>query len=302
MNTNELQNNYLEKLKDIHKNFSLSTGLTSVIIYKNGRILSEHKTANTFCNRFTFDRNNKYIQNVIINQLHLIQQKFINLITNAIKVGKKDATVIIQLKRIDESLLIAVIDEGSGINDADKEKITNFSLRSENPFIRGKDAARCIGGGLGFYIAAKTILAHKWKPLEINNRSDKKGCVVSFLIPNIKECPHEIIVIDDEVRVLEEVRNYLQRESYTVKTFNTIEAADAYILRSARENKISLIIVDVMNNNAGLISAENWNSRFGCRILLISNRQNINSKFPFILKPFGENRFIDEFNHALKGK
>ncbi len=56
MKTIELQSdnykNGFKRLKSIHKSFCLATGLNSIIIDRNGKIISEHKRSYTFCNRF----------------------------------------------------------------------------------------------------------------------------------------------------------------------------------------------------------------------------------------------------------
>lgn len=54
-----MKNLYLEKILEIHKSFCLITGLNSIIIDKNGEILSAQSPSYTFCNRFiSLNKNN----------------------------------------------------------------------------------------------------------------------------------------------------------------------------------------------------------------------------------------------------
>lgn len=217
---------------------------------------------------------------------------FFNLITNAIKFGNDGAHVIIKLEKLDNSLVINIIDEGLGIIENDKKKIFE-------PFERGTRSNNIVGGGLGLYIVNRLISAHKWNPLNIENNKIN-GCTVSFSIPNPEKCPYEILVIDDEAFVRNNVRNHLNELHYTVVLHNDIPNAETYI----RDNydKIKLIIIDAMGNDAGINAARDWNNKYGYKIILISQRLHFRDTlagFPFIKKPIDKRRLLNTVEQEL---
>ena len=75
-----------------------------------------------------------------------------NLITNAIQSynGKKDESVILSTKKVDNNLIISVSDHGSGMTDEVKEKLFKSMITT-----KGKN-----GTGLGMFMSYSTIKGH----------------------------------------------------------------------------------------------------------------------------------------------
>lgn len=84
-----------------------------------------------------------------------ITQVMENLVSNAIKYGKKGGEVIIRFYDLDEQIIVEVNDDGPGISDEHLHRVFERFFRAD------KSRARTIGGtGLGLSIVKNIIEAH----------------------------------------------------------------------------------------------------------------------------------------------
>jgi two-component system, OmpR family, sensor histidine kinase CiaH len=86
----------------------------------------------------------------------MIQMMANNLIDNAIKYSTKNSLVKVIATENNQKIQFKVIDEGKGIDPANKEKIFEKFFRAES---NGVKAAK--GTGLGLYLSKKIIQQHK---------------------------------------------------------------------------------------------------------------------------------------------
>jgi PAS domain S-box-containing protein len=103
----------------------------------------------------------------------LIGDVFANLVSNAIKYGAPNTCIVLRLESVRDTWLISVADRGSGIAEADKERIFNRFERI------GKQAAA--GTGLGLTIAAQVVAMHAGKIWVEDN--PQGGCVFRVQLP-----------------------------------------------------------------------------------------------------------------------
>lgn len=81
-----------------------------------------------------------------------------NLIDNALKYSFENKQIVVQLKRSDADILLAVKDSGCGISATDKEKIFSKFFRAGN-----EETRRSKGTGLGLYIVSYIVKNHHAK-------------------------------------------------------------------------------------------------------------------------------------------
>jgi signal transduction histidine kinase len=108
-----------------------------------------------------------------------IAQVLVNLIGNAIKFTDA-GEVSVRASTSDESLLVAVRDTGSGISEADQERIFDEFQQADSSLIRRKG-----GTGLGLSIAKRIIEMHGgciWVESALG-----EGSTFSFTLPTSKE-------------------------------------------------------------------------------------------------------------------
>jgi signal transduction histidine kinase len=91
----------------------------------------------------------KFIPHLIKGDAELLKQVFMNIILNAVHAMPEGGTIEIRMETEGHSLKVSIVDEGSGIDKADMEKIFD-------PFFSTKDR----GTGLGLAIAQKIMLSH----------------------------------------------------------------------------------------------------------------------------------------------
>lgn len=108
-------------------------------------------------------------------QESLLNQIIQNLLQNALKFTPTGKKVILTSHHNDEGLLIEVIDEGCGIDDA----VDLFA-----PFMRQGSKS---GAGLGLFLA-KSAADALGGQLSIKNRDDDKGAVASLLLRSKLHC------------------------------------------------------------------------------------------------------------------
>lgn len=92
----------------------------------------------------------------VIADPNRIEQVLFNLITNAIKYGKKDGTVTISIFNLEERVLVEIADDGLGIPEKDLSRIFERFYRVDKS--RTRDAG---GSGLGLSIVKHILDAHK---------------------------------------------------------------------------------------------------------------------------------------------
>lgn len=86
----------------------------------------------------------------ITNNEHLLNQVWLNLISNAIKFSSNNGKIVIEVKLVDKRLYVEIKDNGIGISDEDKNKIfTQFYMCDKS---RNNN-----GSGLGLPITKKII-------------------------------------------------------------------------------------------------------------------------------------------------
>ena len=93
---------------------------------------------------------------LVIGDYFLLQMAINNLIDNAIKYSPKDTALAVRLNKNSAGCELCIIDEGSGIQDADKKKIFEKYYRT------GSEATqKSKGTGLGLFLVKKIIDTHK---------------------------------------------------------------------------------------------------------------------------------------------
>ena len=107
---------------------------------------------------------------IVADKLRL-NQVFLNIINNAIKVAQQEGEIIVFLERQDNNtVLVRITDNGPGIPSNLKDKIFN-------KFVTGSKS----GTGLGLYICKNIIEKHGGKIWAENNKN--KGANFNFTIP-----------------------------------------------------------------------------------------------------------------------
>lgn len=110
-----------------------------------------------------------------------IRQVVLNLVMNAVEHSPEDSTIeMVCEKTKEKGLGVYVKDQGSGIEEEIKNKIFE-------PFYKGRSKANGVrkGSGLGLTIVKKIVQAHGGY-VEAFNRSEDKGTVFAFYLPQIK--------------------------------------------------------------------------------------------------------------------
>ncbi len=104
----------------------------------------------------TLQFDEKYDPIKVIGDLERIQQVMVNLIVNAIKHSNKDhAAVTVSFKNENQSIQIAVQDNGKGISEEDQQRIFERFYRVDRSRNRKKG-----GSGLGLSIVKHILSAH----------------------------------------------------------------------------------------------------------------------------------------------
>lgn len=189
-----------------------------------------------------------------------IQQVFVNILNNAQQaMVEKDGprTMIIQGRKKESFIQIVFKDTGPGISE-------NVLSKIFDPFFTTKPVG--VGTGLGLSVSYGIIKAHRGNLFA----KSQKGVgteiyvelpIASEVVPEVKTfkkaktgaCARlagkRILVLDDEVPILEMIREMLSIEGAKVTTASDGQAA----LRWAKENPLDLILTDIkMPNLSGL--------------------------------------------------
>ena len=112
----------------------------------------------------------------------LFEQVLFNLIDNAAKYAPDETAIEIRGSRENGSVLLSVIDEGSGIPAEDTERIfDNFYRVSKGDHVRA-------GTGLGLAICRGFVEA-MGGTIRASNRSDRSGAIFTIRMPVPDELP-----------------------------------------------------------------------------------------------------------------
>ncbi|HVM39597.1 MAG TPA: HAMP domain-containing sensor histidine kinase [Acidimicrobiia bacterium] len=79
-----------------------------------------------------------------------VRQILVNLVVNAAKYSPSDGIVTLTATRLDDSLVLEIVDEGPGIDPGAVEALFQ-------PFARGKDVGGAEGVGLGLYLTRNLV-------------------------------------------------------------------------------------------------------------------------------------------------
>jgi two-component system sensor histidine kinase GlrK len=139
------------------------------------RVVREHKLA-ALARMITFEAKLKPL--IVVGDPDRIRIIVDNLVSNAIKYSPRSGIVAIRLALDADAALLDVIDQGPGIDPADRPRIfESFYQGSVAP------AGRIKGSGLGLAIAREYALAHGGR-IELLDRSDgKRGAHFRLWLP-----------------------------------------------------------------------------------------------------------------------
>lgn len=108
-----------------------------------------------------------------------LQQVLINLLINAIQASKADDVVTVSAACVENKVIIKVVDQGCGINNADMDNIFD-------PFYTSKEVGE--GNGLGLSISLGIIEQHNGLLTIVNNKG--KGVTATITLKNEEEITH----------------------------------------------------------------------------------------------------------------
>jgi len=217
-----------------------------------------------------FEKNKLELINEVENDLPQIMgdkdrliQTVINLISNAVKFTD-NGSVTCRIKRIDDQLIISVIDTGIGITKEDLEKVFE-KFKQVGDTLTDKPK----GTGLGLSICRQIVEQHGGRiwvesepgrgsnfsfslplpfieaavnKLNVNNLIKKMRDRVIPLVPEHNKNKERILVVDDDVNIRSLLRQELEAAGYSIREAKDgIEAID-----EIKKNIPDLIILDVM--------------------------------------------------------
>jgi len=98
---------------------------------------------------------NRVEEGLFVRANPIIEDVFSNLISNALKYASQGRRVIVEAEKVDQSVMVKVVDFGQGIKDEDKEEVFNRFQRRRKKGVKGT--------GLGLAIARKITELHSGK-------------------------------------------------------------------------------------------------------------------------------------------
>lgn len=133
-----------------------------------------------FAKRFRNRRINAEVADDVLieGELMLVQMMINNLVENALKYSPKDKQVHVELFKGHGNACLKVIDEGAGIQAAEKKKIFEKFYRSGDESVRTTK-----GTGLGLYLCMRIVKDHKGTISVEDNKPN--GSVFTVTIPTI---------------------------------------------------------------------------------------------------------------------
>lgn len=99
-----------------------------------------------------------------------------NLISNAIKYTPDDSPVAVTLNKVNENVILKVIDQGIGITDVEKKQVLQKFYRTGN-----EETRESKGTGLGLFIVKQIVDAHKGT-IKIKDNVPK-GTIIEIHLP-----------------------------------------------------------------------------------------------------------------------
>jgi K+-sensing histidine kinase KdpD len=105
----------------------------------------------------------------------LLQMLINNLLENAIKYSPKEGKITASLQKTNNTILLAIADEGPGIPDHEKKKIFSKFYRIGNESTR-----KTQGTGLGLYLCSRIAASHNADISMTNNTSGGSTFAVAF--------------------------------------------------------------------------------------------------------------------------
>ncbi|MEZ5046678.1 MAG: HAMP domain-containing sensor histidine kinase [Chitinophagaceae bacterium] len=108
-------------------------------------------------------------------EIHLWNLVFSNLLANAKKYSPKQSTIFIETNAYKQGMVIAIKDEGDGIDDKEKKEIFKKFYR-----IGDESTRKTKGTGLGLYIVKKILTLYKYDIIVKNNYP--KGSIFEIYI------------------------------------------------------------------------------------------------------------------------
>lgn len=159
----EIIHNESTRLSNLSQNMLLLSDLESKSILREQSSFRLDQQINSTIKLLEKDYKNKNItistklENTTINaNKELLQQAWINLISNAIKYSKTNGNISIKLHNRDNNVIISIKDNGIGIN---KESLTHIF----DKFYQEDKSHKTQGNGLGLSITKKIIDIHEGK-------------------------------------------------------------------------------------------------------------------------------------------
>ncbi|KAF0241004.1 MAG: integral membrane sensor signal transduction histidine [Chitinophagaceae bacterium] len=127
--------------------------------------------------RYTNRSFEEYIEDnrMIMGDAFLLQMLLSNLLENAIKYAPKDRPIQVKLSEISQAIQLEVIDEGSGVVDAEKKKVFDKFYR-----VGDENTRRAQGTGLGLYLCKKICESHNAQISVTDNQPKGSNFTVLF--------------------------------------------------------------------------------------------------------------------------
>ena len=105
----------------------------------------------------------------------MLQIAINNLIDNAIKYSPKGTAINVLLRQAGKQILLSIIDEGNGIEDAEKIKVFEKFYRLGNTATKGAK-----GTGLGLFLTKKIVQQHNAKIIVTDNNPAGSNFTIVF--------------------------------------------------------------------------------------------------------------------------
>ncbi len=122
----------------------------------------------------------------------LLEQTLFNLLDNAAKYAPQQSTIVIDARRVNDRIIIKVMDEGPGISPQERTRIFEKFYRS------GQSGRQRAGTGLGLAICRGFVEAMGGRIIA-GNRTDRRGAVflIGFPLPKLATVRHPPDLEDD---------------------------------------------------------------------------------------------------------
>jgi two-component system sensor histidine kinase KdpD len=121
----------------------------------------------------------------------LLEQTLFNLLDNAAKYSPQQSTIVIEARRVNDRIVIKVMDEGGGIPPRELKRIFEKFYRS------GHSGRQRAGTGLGLAICRGFVEAMGGRIIA-GNRTDRPGAVFMIGFPLPRGAPLQQIPVTDD--------------------------------------------------------------------------------------------------------